>query len=253
MKHKIHLYHFSRFIQRFGKIHGTQLFIKLRLNKLNNIKLHNYKNSISLRKGTSDIPTFVQVFLDEEYNDIKYIDNPKIIIDGGANIGLFTVLMKNKFLNAKVISIEPDKENFEVLKKNVSSLNDVYCENCGLWNKETYLKVYDKYEIGKWAMVVEESNNPSDIKAISINTLIDKYSIERIDILKLDIETSEKILFSNGYEDWLPKVKMIIIELHDWLEEDCAKPFFAAINKTFSRYKYETNGYTTIIINKDID
>ncbi|MPN35170.1 hypothetical protein SDC9_182665 [bioreactor metagenome] len=46
---------------------------------------------------------------------------------------------------------------------------------------------------------------------------------------------------------------MIIIELHDWMEDNCAKPFFEAINKTFKNYKYYINGENTIIINQDID
>ena len=42
-------------------------------------------------------------------------------------------------------------------------------------------------------------------------TLLDKYNIKFVDILKLDIETSEKYLFTTNYEAWLPKVKTIII------------------------------------------
>jgi hypothetical protein len=33
---------------------------------------------------------------------------------------------------------------------------DIYCENCGFWNKDTMLRVYDKYDIGKWEIIVEE-------------------------------------------------------------------------------------------------
>ena len=45
---------------------------------------------------------------------------------------------------------------------------------------------------------------------------------------------------------------MIIIELHDWMEEGCAKPFFEAINKSITNYKYLVHGQNTIIINNDI-
>ncbi|MCQ4062169.1 FkbM family methyltransferase, partial [Klebsiella pneumoniae] len=73
-----------------------------------------------------------------------------------------------------------------------------------------------------------------------------------VDILKLDIETSEKAVFSAGFEVWLPKVKMIIIELHDWMEPDCAKPFFEAVNKCFKSYTYSMKGENTVIVNNDI-
>lgn len=241
-----------RFISLFGLKYGIQLYINFKLKNLTNIRLPNLKTSISLRSGTSDILIFFQVFVYKEYA-INFIDHPKIIIDGGANIGLFSVLMKNKFPNSKIICIEPDRENYDLLQKNVSSYSEVYCENCGLWNREANLKVFDKFELGKCAMIVEETKEEGDTRAISISSLMNKYSIKRIDILKLDIETSEKILFSDNYENWLHKVKMIIIELHDQLEEGCSKPFFVAINKTFSNYKYMLSGENTIIINNDID
>jgi hypothetical protein len=66
----------------------------------------------------------------------------------------------------------------------------------------------------------------------------------------LDIETSEKMLFLDNYEDWLPRVNVLIIELHDWLEDGCARPFFEAVNKTFPKYKYLIQGDNTIIINQ---
>ncbi|KAA5544753.1 FkbM family methyltransferase [Adhaeribacter rhizoryzae] len=250
MKHE--LIRFYRFIQLFGIIHGTRLFFNFILNKFNDIKIPFIKSSITLRPGTSDPKAFYQIFVEKEY-DLTFPDNPKIIVDGGANIGLFTILMKNRFPDVKIISIEPDKDNFKILQKNVGSYSDIHCENCGIWHKATTLKVYDKYEIGKWGMVVEEDNDEGNIAALSIDAIMNKYAIDRIDILKLDIETSEKKVFMHNYERWLPKVKMIIIELHDWMEDDCAKPFFTAINNTFNRYEYNIKGENTIIVNKDLE
>jgi FkbM family methyltransferase len=240
-----------RLINQFSITSGVNLFVRFYSGSLSNLKIPNIKTKVSLRKGTSDIPTFFQIFLFNEY-DLDFIENPKVIIDGGANIGLFSVMMKNKFADAKIISIEPDKENFEMLKKNVSGYQDIFCENCGLWNKETNLKVHDKLDRGKWGMMVEETDEAGDVKAISIDSIMDKYSIERIDILKLDIETSEKKLFLDNYERWLPKTKMLIIELHDFMEEGCSKSFFSAINKTFNNYEYAIKGENTAIINNDI-
>ena len=242
-----------RFIRIFNLKNGLRIFLNFKLNKLNSISVPGIKAPISLRSGTSDIPTFNQVFVAQEYN-VKHIKQaPKVIIDAGANIGLFTVFIKNRFPDAKIICIEPHPDNFETLKKNVSYYDNIFCENCGLWNKEVMLKVYDKYNIGNWAMVVEESHEEGNIKATTIKRLMDTYSIDRIDLLKLDIETSERELFLSNYEVWLPKTKMIIIELHDWLRDDCSKPFFEAINKTFKKYKYLVSGENTIIINNDID
>jgi hypothetical protein len=105
----------GKFYLRFGLLRGSILFAKIKLGRVANLRLPNIKTPISLRYQTSDIPTFYQVFLDAQY-DIP-LKKPRVIIDAGANIGLFTLLMKNKYPEAKIISIEPDHENFAALKK----------------------------------------------------------------------------------------------------------------------------------------
>ena len=251
MQLKKDLIYFSRFARKFGISSGAALFANIKRNRLQSIKLPHLPAPIALRKNTSDLETFYQIFLYDEY-DTHYIPNPKVIIDGGANVGLFAVWIKNRFPDATVISVEPDPGNFELVKQNVAAYPNVHVENKGIWSRTTRLKVYDKYNRGKWGFVVEEDNEGS-IEAISISDIMAKYGLERIDILKLDIETSEKKVFSENYEDWLPKTKMLIVEIHDHMEEGCAKPFFEAINRTISNYTYLVKGENTVIINNDLD
>lgn len=240
-----------QFLKRFGPFYGLTLCIKIFIGRVKNIRVPSYRYSISLRPDSSDISTFNQVFLFDEYN-FKFNEKPKLIIDGGANIGLFAIKMKNEYPDSKVICIEPDSENYLMLQKNTMKYNNVFLEHKGLWNKETKLKVFDKYNCGKWGMVVEEDSISGSINAISLNALFKKYSIDVVDILKIDIETSEKQLFSENYDYWIPKVKHIIIELHDWMEPGCSKIFFSAINKSISNYKYSQIGENVIISNLDL-
>ena len=53
----------------------------------------------------------------------------------------------------------------------------------------------------------------------------------QIDILKIDIEGSEKEVFQHGYADWLPKIKVLIIELHDRMVPGASAAVFSAINQ----------------------
>ncbi|GEO11751.1 FkbM family methyltransferase [Segetibacter aerophilus] len=241
---------YLKLIQHFKVWSGTRLFLQLLLRRVDRLVIPNIRYPISLRKGTSDQQAFYQVFLYKEY-EILFPENPKVIIDGGANVGLFTILMKNRFPTAKFVCIEPDVENFQQLQKNVKAYEDVYCENCGLWPMVTNLKVWDKFNIGKWAMVVEENMDDWNVKAISIDYLMKKYGIEVIDVLKLDIEASEKELFTTNYHNWLAKTKMIIIELHDTMKEGCARQFFETINKVYSSYELSIKGENIILVNKN--
>jgi hypothetical protein len=81
---------------------------------------------------------------------------------------------------------------------------------------------------------------------------MENFGLKTIDVLKIDIETSEKTVFLNNYEEWLPKVRLIIIELHDWLEPGCSTIFFEAINKMFGNYSTLVKGENTIIENGNL-
>jgi FkbM family methyltransferase len=238
-----------------GFFQGCILFSKLKRQKVKNLKVPKMPVAFSLRPNTSDIPTFYQIFIGKEYEfDLPF--EPKSIIDGGANIGLSTIYLKSKFPNAKVICVEPDEENFEVLKANVQGLKDVTLLKGGLWHTKTMLNISDKYNAGKWAMVVEEAEvsdkDKSLIETFTIDEILETSGLESIDLLKLDIETAERELFSKNFQSWLPKTKAIVIELHDWMSKGCSKPFFGAINRSFSNYSYSAKGENTIIVNEDL-
>jgi FkbM family methyltransferase len=239
---------YVKLLQHMGPRHGTRLFFQLFSNRIDDLHVPAVRYPISLRKGTSDTLAFDQVFLYGEYA-VEFGEDPRVVIDGGANIGMFSVFMKNRFPAAKIICIEPDKENFQQLRKNLEWYDDIHFENCGLWHKECKLRVWDKYELGKWAMVVEETEVNADVSALSINALMDKYGLSHIDVLKLDIEASEKELFSQNFYPWLSRTKMIIIELHDSMKEGCARQFFETVNSVFPHYQLSIKGENVILVN----
>ncbi len=220
--------------------------VRINFNRTNRFRISVTLNPVYLRLGTSDIRAFRNIFWVKEYN-IQYNFTPEVIVDCGANIGLFAVWMKSRYPKAKIICIEPDPGNFEILKKNVSGFGDIVCENCGVWNKDSLLKVCDKYNNGEWGMIVEEDLAGGTIRAVSLNSILEKYALTKIDILKVDIETSEKQLFSENFDNWLNKVRTIVIELHDKIEEGCSKPFFKAINQCFERYSFSISRENIVI------
>lgn len=201
----------------------------------------NYGNipySFYLRKKTSDIPTFSDVFYTGQYN-INFGFEAKTIIDCGANIGLGTIYFKNRFPNATIIAVEPESSNFRLLQKNTAAYTDIHCLQSGIWNSNTNLEITNIDSSDKWGFMTEERTTPNErtIPAISIDGLLEKYGIDTIDILKVDIEGSEKELFEKNYERWLPKVKVLILELHDHMRDGCAQSVFNALSGMhFSMY-----------------
>jgi hypothetical protein len=66
---------------------------------------------------------------------------------------------------------------------------------------------------------------------------MEEFGIKYIDILKIDIEGSEMELFHSNYENWLPRTKMILIELHERLLPGSSESFY----KTLSQYNHSTS------------
>lgn len=189
---------------------------------------------VKLRKQTSDKKVFIQIFLHKEY-DIKIDFNPKLIIDAGANTGFSSLYLNKKFKTAEIFAIEPEKSNFNLLKKHTKNKKRITTINKGLWYKNTYLKIQNPND-EKWSFITVETDKKedADVEVLTIKNILDETAYDRIDILKIDIEGAEKELFTYNYQEWLPKVRILIIEVHDEKKPGCSE----ALNKAISKYDF---------------
>lgn len=113
-----------RFVYRFGMAKGVFLFLKIKWRKQTNSNIPQTPFPFAQGRGTSDYETFYQAIVHNQYR-FNYPVNAKIMIDGGANIGLASIAFKNIFPAATIIAIEPDKENFIQLNKNLHPYSDI--------------------------------------------------------------------------------------------------------------------------------
>jgi hypothetical protein len=65
------------------------------------------------------------------------------------------------------------------------------------------------------------------IPAVTINDVLAKIDLSRIDVLKVDIEGAEEEVFRSS-ELWIDRVDAIIIELHDRHTPGCSGALFRA-------------------------
>lgn len=227
-----------RFTYRFGLIKALLLFVTV-FAAAEEYKVKWKGRTVHLRKGTTDFCVFRQVLVFEQYRIKKLAKaEVRVIVDLGSNIGLSVLYFKEHYPDAMVIAVEPDKENYELMVKNVGRLPGVHCLNNAIWNSNKLLGVFDNGG-GEYSYLVKEESQSEKaaIRSVTINDIMDRFELSRIDLLKIDIEGSEKELFSGNYESWLPRVDCIVIEVHDWFRPGCAAAFFRAIgdrNYTFS-------------------
>ncbi|WP_397362174.1 FkbM family methyltransferase [Olleya sp. R77988] len=198
------------------------------------LKVKGYDGLMYLRPNTSDFKIFKQIFIEEEYNVTIPFDVCNII-DAGSNCGYSIVYFKNRFKNAKIIAIEPDTSNIEIIKKNTNHFSNIELIKGGVWYKNTGLNILDK-NAGKWAFrVVEAEDNHGEFKGYSLNNIMESYNLETIDILKIDIEGSEKLVFEKDYNNWLSKTKFGFLELH----ENYAKGVTNVVNDRLNAFDFK--------------
>jgi FkbM family methyltransferase len=190
---------------------------------------------LTIRPRTSDRYVFEQIFLDNDYA-LGVDVHPRLIVDGGANVGYASIYFANRYPDADVVAIEPDAANFEILCENVKQYRKIQPLRAGLWDRRGMLFVDDS--LGSWGCTVSEihpkdiaeRNNPSCVEALTVDDILLRSGHKRIDILKLDIEGAEREVFSGPCEKWLSLTGVMIIELHDHIKPGCSEALEHAID-----------------------
>ena len=179
------------------------------------------KHPVYLRLRTTDVSLFSEIILVlGEYN-FELARAPKVIIDAGANIGLTSVFFANKYPSAKIIAIEPELSNYKMLQRNVACYPSVTAVHGALWNENQDIRICDS-GTGQWGFQTfradEHTVRPKEsyVRGIRLDKLIEDCGLGCVDILKIDIEGSEKEVFESS-APWIDKVGVIMVELHDQL------------------------------------
>jgi FkbM family methyltransferase len=179
------------------------------------IRVRGYRHPIYLRVGTSDVSVFGQMFLQRQYGGLP-IANPRVIFDGGANIGLASLFFLNQYPNARIIAIEPDYENYCVAERNLYPYRDRCSLMYGaLWSERTRLAL--KKRGAHWESQVEACQPglaDRNIEAYSLSDIRQQFTLSTIDLLKVDIEGAEIELLQPGRASMLDDVRCCAIELH---------------------------------------
>ncbi len=220
---------FRKCMQKFGITGGLSVWIQIKLQRKDVIHLPGYANPIYLRPGTADLTTFREIFLREEYKlDLPQSFHPKVIVDAGANIGFTSVFLAHRYPDATIYSLEPEPLNFNLLQKNTAGYPNIKAIHAAVWHEDGVIEITDK-GFGLRGFMAEESTGKGNrVTAISIGSLVKHYSIKAIDILKIDIEGSEKEVFSND-TGWLAITTCLVIEIHDRMKPGCSDAVFRAL------------------------
>lgn len=177
---------------------------------------------IYLRRGTSDWANFSQIFVSEDY-DLPLTHAVEQVVDLGSYIGLSAVYFANRYPEARIVCLEPSRDNFQLLQLNTRCYRQIECRNAAIWSHACTLSLLTQTG-GDWGNQFGEDRD-GEVPALGLQDVITLHALSRLDLLKVDIEGAEKQLFEANFERFVPMIGAITCELHDHFVPGCSDAY----------------------------
>lgn len=201
--------------------------------------------NITIREDSgSDIPIINEIFNLNVYKlHDNFFSNGGIVLDVGANIGIFTlnVLLraKNNDVPVHIYAIEPEPHNLELLMQNLENnewlVGDsrVTIVKEGINDKEGEAFIDDNHGGSR----LSEEGSP--ITLITLDQFIEREKIEEVVFAKFDIEGSEVPAILAASDETIDKLARTAIEFD---EQNGSEKFSSVINRFARKCQISTWG-----------
>lgn len=146
-----------------------------------------------------------------------------ICVDVGANLGYYSVLMAAAAAQGRVIAVEPSPVTAALLKLNLS-LNRIRNADIveGVTADSSGTTQFQVAADSAFSSL-RSSGRSADIESIAVKSytldqLVDKFGLARVDVLKVDVEGAEGLVIAGGRSllaDENRRPRLVMLELYD--------------------------------------
>ncbi len=170
-----------------------------------------------VRHTTRDIGVFSEIFVLGEYEPpeeiARWLDDlgrPPRILDVGGNVGLFATFARDRWPGASVVSVEPDPENLEILRRNAASGTNLEVVAACAASHDGTLRFVAGQQAG--SHVAEgDCEDAIEVSCVDVFRLA-----QPADFIKIDIEGSEWPILADPRLGSLP-ARACVMEWHELL------------------------------------
>lgn len=193
-----------------------------------------YKNKKFVFHADSrvDLAALYEIFVKEEYVfDYKISDsqNTEVILDLGANIGDTAIFYSILFPEAKIFAIEPNPNVLEKLEKNAKQFPNIKICKCAISDTTGKINLdFGDSHLGSSINTREQNTNSVEVDVYNLRDFCEKEKIDRVDILKFDIEGAEEYLLKSDFIK--TNVVQFVGEMHDDLVTTLIQPMLDSLN-----------------------
>ena len=168
------------------------------------------------------------IVLDCEY-DVAGIE-PRTILDLGANIGVAAAWFRSRYPNARIVAVEADPGTYAKLERSLGDDDAVTLVNAAVAARsgETTIFRAQGYSVASSLKDTgPETASSARVRACTLDDLCVEHGLERIDLLKLDIEGAELEALEGLSR--LEIVGTMVGEVHPPLLDGGPESFFAQL------------------------
>ena len=216
---------------------------------------HNFFDKVRLKLIYLSAKNLGLVYLGGHFIKPSMIPRKGIIIDLGANKGNFTKDMQEHF-EVSAICVEANMQLYQQLPsgENISNVYAAITDTEGFVTFNISLND-EASSINNHIANVWQFQEAKIVPSIRLDTLIKKYKLSQIDILKIDIEGAELLVLQSLDDYFIKRIPQITIEFHEFLDSFLAKDTYVTIQRLKALGFYiivtSTNKYSEVLfINK---
>jgi FkbM family methyltransferase len=196
---------------------------------LRQVQLRGETTPVWVRLGSSDWYVMEEIFLHGEYGPLQSQPPAQVrnVVDLGANVGMSTLLWLKLFPGARIVAVEPDAENFQMIRRQLQGVSGasgvIPIRACAAGRARTvrltsgtaeWAFSMKEVEAGKVGGKVAGGEGLQEVPALTMPQILAEANMTGpIDLLKCDIEGAEAELFDDCAQ-WIGRVRYLAIELH---------------------------------------
>jgi FkbM family methyltransferase len=185
----------------------------------------------TLRLRTDDLSLFEIYARGSCDVDLAPLGAVRSVMDLGANVGLATTVLAERLPGARFVCVEASPDTFAFLEKNLSrNVADAIAFNAAVVGEPGSFHVQEGSRPGLHRVAPGRGADGTEIEGMTVPQLLDRAGLERVDLMKVDIEGGEVGLLEHAAE-WAPRVGAILLEVHSPLS-------VAEAERTLSEHGY---------------
>ena len=171
---------------------------------------------IKIRVRSTDLMALTNVWMINEYDVEDFeINTNDTVIDIGAHIGLFSLLVSQLCKTGKILSFEPVSENFDLLVSNLklNHIKNILPFNMAVSKNSGRLDLFLNNDQSAHSIFSKSSESIS-VESTSLQKIFEENKISSCKLLKLDCEGAEYEIIDSLPSEYLDKIQNIVMEYH---------------------------------------